>query len=240
MKMIHPHDLADMSARADGISLSIDLVYARADHPYNLFGEALYKPGAKLYLHKDFADIVTCAAMEAHRKYGWHFVLYDGLRPVEAQEAMQRTAIVRKNPHWCTGDNRLLSPPGAGAHPRGMAVDIWVLDANGDMVDMGTLPETLSEDPGRNMSHREWKDFGSEERSKNVAENRGRLEACMREAADYYGFPLFALPVEWWDFRFPKGMYEQYAPLSDRELPDPMCPPLPRVAQDGNGPPRLS
>ncbi len=34
--------------------------------------------------------------------------------------------------------------------------------------------------------------------------------------------PAIGLPQEWWDFRLPAEIFEQYAPLSDAELPPQM------------------
>ncbi|MBL4804673.1 MAG: hypothetical protein JKY71_07385, partial [Alphaproteobacteria bacterium] len=38
-------------------------------------------------------------------------------------------------------------------------------------------------------------------------------------AAHKLGITLFPLPQEWWDFRLPPAYTDQYAPLSDADLP---------------------
>ena len=44
------------------------------------------------------------------------------------QTAMGKTQIVKDNPDWLEEPNRMVSPPGNGAHPRGMAIDVCVFD----------------------------------------------------------------------------------------------------------------
>lgn len=208
------HDLVDMRLYLDEAPLEIDLVYAKAHHPENIFGCALYRMDAPFFLHKDLAQITLDAAKSLHKDFGWTSVLMDGLRPIEAQAAMQETDIVKANPHWCQEPNRLLSPPGHGGHPRGMAVDIVCLDDEGARVDMGTAFDHLSEDPDYNPAARSFTNL-----SDDVLENRARLERAMVKAAQDLNLPLLPLPAEWWDFRFPRDFYERYAPLSDQELP---------------------
>ncbi len=103
---------------AAGEPVQIDLVYADADHPENIFKTALYHPDAVLSLHCDLARIVLLAARSLHKKHGWVLVLKDGLRTIEAQARMMETEIVRQNPQWLI-EPRMLSSPGQGGHPRG-------------------------------------------------------------------------------------------------------------------------
>ncbi len=211
MNRIPPSDLTDMAALADTHPLRVDLVYADAAHPENIFKAALYRPGATLWLHTLFAPIVIKAARSLHDRYNARLVLKDGLRPVEAQAAMQGTAIVRANPQWCEGDSRLLSKPGQGGHPRGMAVDVAVEDAaTGQAWDMGTAFDTMTPE-----SARACRDFPPE-----IIDHRARLERAFAESAALLDLPLLPLPSEWWDFRFPGSFTENYAPVSDIDLPE--------------------
>ncbi|HEY8190037.1 MAG TPA: D-Ala-D-Ala dipeptidase, partial [Micavibrio sp.] len=119
---ILPTDLIAMDTVAKETPLRIDLVYAQAAHPENIFKQALYRPQARLWLHREFAAVVTLAAKRCHEATGLVFVLKDGMRPIEAQILMRETPIVKANPHWIQDPTRLLSDPGKGGHPRGMAV----------------------------------------------------------------------------------------------------------------------
>jgi D-alanyl-D-alanine dipeptidase len=204
-----------MTAFGAAFPLRVDLVYADGGHPENIFKTALYRPGARLWLHAEFAAVVLTASRLMAERHGGVFILKDGLRTVEAQAAMQRTAIVRANPHWSHGPERLLSLPGQGGHPRGMAVDVVVADAaTGALWDMGTSFDHLSTDPQTNPARRGYQGF-----AQNILDNRQRLEACFNDAARLLNVPLLPLPSEWWDFRFPASHSERYVAVSDADLP---------------------
>ena len=50
--------------------IEIDLVYADAAHPENIFGAALYRDGAQFWLHRELADIVLNLARLAQSERG--------------------------------------------------------------------------------------------------------------------------------------------------------------------------
>ena len=58
--------------------------------------------------------------------------------------------------------------------------------------------------------------------SEEIKYNRALLDDAMSQAASALNIPLFPLPQEWWDFRLPPGISNQYAPLSDLDLPEEM------------------
>ena len=200
-EMIKPEDLVCMD---DTNLYRVELAYAREDN--HLFGERIYRPDAQLWLHRDLAQIVNKAAKMALSDE-FRFVLYDGLRTTDAQERMLQTQAVKENPQWLE-EPRLLSPPGAGAHPRAMAIDCSLEMLDGELVDMGTAFDDLSQD-----AHR---------KTPIAQDNRKRLEDYMMNAAHDLHLPLLPLPQEWWDFRMPREVYECYAPLSDSDLPPDM------------------
>lgn len=135
--------------------LRTDLAYAKDDNL--LFGERIYRPDAGLWLHLDLAKITENAARKIHQAHGWRLVVYDGLRTTDAQARMLRTQRVEDNPRWLE-EPRLLSPPGAGGHPRGMAVDVGLEDSSGQIVDMGTPFDFLAPSPeaAHNPAHRDY------------------------------------------------------------------------------------
>lgn len=216
MKKISPDDLIPMDLCASVFPLKIDLAYAY-DHVPNIFG-SVYSEKAHLWLHRDLAKIVALAARLCHQETGFSFVLYDGLRTSDAQAKMAESDIVKANPHWME-EPRLLSPPGAGAHPRGMAIDVTLADEKGALIDMGTVFDHLAENPHPdfNPAHRDYTHLAPAHR-----ENRAILDRAMLQAANALDFPLVLLPQEWWDFRLPKDVYEACAPLSDVDLPSEM------------------
>lgn len=202
-KKIDPKTLVAMDVYAKDAPVMIDLAYARPDNL--LFGERIYKPDARLWLHKDLAAIVVKAAKDIYNAHGLKCILFDGLRTTDAQERMLKTRRVQENPHWLE-EPRLLSPPGAGAHPRGMAIDISI-----ERLDMGTPFDDLTDKAHRKYPHAEA-----------IHMNRALLEDAMMRAADDLNLELFALPQEWWDYRMPQSIYESFDPLSESDLPEEM------------------
>ncbi len=216
MKKINPKQLIAMNAYINSHPISIHVAYAQDDN--ELFRERIYRKDAGLWLHEDIAKIVLRAAEICYNTYGYGFLLYDGLRTVEAQEAMLHTQRVRENPQWLK-EPRLLSPPGAGGHPRGMAIDIDLLDAAGNTPNMGTVFDYLAKDsaPEHNPAHR---NYGA--LTNDVRTNRAMLTNSMMQASAELKTPLLPLPEEWWDFRLPPSVSNQYEPLSDSMLPPQM------------------
>ncbi|MBW7910928.1 MAG: D-Ala-D-Ala dipeptidase [Alphaproteobacteria bacterium] len=210
-------DLLPLEDFTNSHPLRVDLVYAQEKHPDNMFGCAIYRADARMLCHRKFLPIILDAALLCHAQSGLSFELKDCLRTVEAQEMMRQTDIVKANPHWLEEPNRLLSPPGKGGHPRGMAIDIILLDANGDEVDMGTRFDYLTPDSARNPAARSFRDLPAD-----VLARRQLLENCMMQSAAKHELPLLPLPQEWWDFRFPRDLYDLYAPVQDVQMP-PAC-----------------
>lgn len=211
---ISPDDLVCLDDLQSSHPVKVDLVYAQKDHPDNIFKTNIYKPDAKMWGHRLLVDIVLRAADICFHQKKWIFELKDFLRTTDSQGKMLETDIVKRNPQWLEEPGRLLSPPGKGGHPRAMAVDIILLDQNGDAVDMGTTFDYLTEDRQNNPAARNYTDF-----SEQVLESRRFLEDCMMQAAREQGHDLLPLPQEWWDFRFLPDFTAQYQPLSDHDLP---------------------
>lgn len=217
LKTVNYSEIVPMDVFAGPHPVAVDLVYADSAHPENNFGR-IYRKGARLWLHEDLAAVALLASGMCRRERpGTVMVLKDGLRTVEAQTIILRSGIVRNNPHWLEGPNRLLSPPGKGAHPRAMAIDISLADDNGEVPDMGSAFDFLSEDRAHNPSARGFNDIAASAR-----QNRQLLESSMVRAASALKIPLLPLPDEWWDFRLPGEIYETYAPLRDADLPEQM------------------
>jgi len=221
MQSINPEDLVPMDVFEDEYPIIVDIVYTQAEHPENVFKTALYRLNTKLWLHKDMARIVLRAASICFHQQGWKLRLKDGLRTVEAQAAMLETEIVKANPQWIAeGPKRLLSPPGRGGHPRGMAIDVTVQDEDANTVDMGTIFDYLTKDPDNNPAARNYNDFG--ENTDEILRNRKVLEDAFLKAGEEDGKEILPLPQEWWDFRFPYEYSRQFKPLSDHDLPEEM------------------
>ena len=212
---IAPEDLTCMDMYDDMYHYRVELAYAREDNL--LFEERIYRKDAHLWLHKDLALVVQKAALLCIEEYNLRFILHDGLRTVEAQEAMMHTQRVRDNPHWLE-EPRLLSSPGGGGHPRGMAIDIGLESLEGELLNMGCAFDYLAEDPSQehNPAHRNYR------HTADIRKNRNILDSCMEDTAQALGIPLFPLPEEWWDFRLPHTFYSKYTPISEQGLPQNM------------------
>ena len=208
LKTIHPQALIPMDIFEEKGRLRVDLAYAGSDS----FCGAIYRKNARLWLHEDLATIVVLASGLCQKRHGSGLVIYDGLRTVSAQEKMGQCAAVKAHPHWLEGPDRVISSPGMGGHPRAMAIDVTIEDA-----EMGTAFDQFPEGgagPETNRAHRAYMNLPEA-----IKQNRKNLEACMMDAARILGLTLIPLSVEWWDFRFPAEYTNQYAPLDEIDLP---------------------
>src|ERR1700722_953423 len=178
MKKIAPTELVALDDFVTTHPIKVDLVYAKPDHPDNMFKTKIYRPDARMWGHRELVDIILAAAQACFERTGWIFEIKDCLRTGEAQALMRDTDIVKAHPQWLEEPGRLLSPPGAGGHPRGMAVDIILVDKNGDEIDMGTRFDFLTEDRANNPAARNYTKF-----SKAILDNRKVLEDSMMQAA---------------------------------------------------------
>jgi D-alanyl-D-alanine dipeptidase len=188
MKNLSPDDFICLDDLQHKHPFVVRCDYARHDN--QLLGEAIYKPDAKVWAHKDLAAITIKAAQLAHEAHGYTMILYDCLRTSTAQDKMAQTQRALANPHWME-EPRLLSPPGTGAHPRGMAIDVSLLDKRGILLDMGTPFDLMSENsaPEHNPAHREHPYLPN-----HVKANRASLDNAMMDAAKVLGLELMPLP----------------------------------------------
>lgn len=212
MNKISPADLVPMDMFVGKEPIIVDLVYAKGDHPRNIFGEALYHGESRFWAHRDLALITLMTARTLNKDHGYSLELKDCLRTTDAQAAMGETQIVKDNPDWLEEPNRMVSPPGNGAHPRGMAIDVCVIDKDGQEIDLGTPFDDMVPEAYRSC------DTLSEE----IQKQRKILESAFMDSADKLDMEFLPLPAEWWDFRFPSSTYRQYEALSDHDLPPQM------------------
>ncbi len=203
--------------------LEVKAAYADPEYRDNHFG-VIYHPKASVWLHQDLAQVLQRAGEILHAQQGWRLQVLDGLRPMEAQCRMARYVkdneeelmAVCKAGGLQMGD--LISPPGAGAHPRGLAVDVQPIDQEGNKINMGCSFDDFNLRASRSAT-----DFGlSPAENARIVANRKILEAAFDTAAAEFNFPLYKLPSEIWDFRATPEHFKKFAPLSDRDLPKEM------------------
>ena len=151
----------------------IDMMYASAD---NFTGKAIYS--SKLCFLHPKAEAALRRAIDGATKLGLQIKIFDAFRPQSAQEALWAFAP----------DPDYIADPAKGSnHTRGVAVDLTLLDAIGNELDMGTPVDTMTV-----VSHHFYLDLPV-----SVQVNRARLLMVMLEA----GFVHH--PNEWWHYQLP-------------------------------------
>jgi D-alanyl-D-alanine dipeptidase len=196
-----------------GAPLHINLIYAQREHPDNHF-KGLYHPTARLlWAHKDIAPVVVLTSLICKANYGWRIQVNDCFRPVEAQEKMMASGY----------DPSLVSLPGAGAHPRGMAINMQPIDKHDQPIEMGTAYDCFAEDLDNNPAARNFTRFKkSASEILGIRARRHALETAVHISADLLGLPIYPLPQEWWDFRFEEKAWSEFEPVREAELPSHM------------------
>jgi D-alanyl-D-alanine dipeptidase len=144
----------------------------------------------KCYLRPEIAEQLIQLNQSIKEKYNYQFKVFDCYRPRPAQ---QKLWDIVPNPIYVT-------PPEKGSmHNRGMAVDLTLVDGDGNVLDMGTEYDFF----GR-AAHIDNFDL-----PQNVLDNRVLLQELMKSI----GFQT--IQSEWWHFSHSQKMF----PLSDWEWP---------------------
>ncbi|MCB0372076.1 MAG: M15 family metallopeptidase [Muricauda sp.] len=168
--------LADFS---DGFAY--DLRYATE----NNFTESQIYDCARCYLRKETAEAIVRAQQQL-RAQGLGLKLFDCYRPKPYQ---QRLWDKVPNPDY-------VAPPSEGSmHSRGAAVDLTIVDANGNELDMGTPYDFFGREAHYNYSRLPGK----------VIANRRLLRKTMESVG------LNGIRTEWWHFSYQKKSF----PLED-------------------------
>ena len=165
-------------------SFVLDIRYAT---PNNFMKEAVY-PCGKCLLRKRVAQALIAANNEFKTK-GYHIKIFDGYRPLSVQWILWNKT---------SNKNYVANPRTGSNHNRGRAVDITLVDQNGEQIEMGTEYDFF----GRRANHT------YTNLPKNVLENRLLLKNMMLK----HGFT--SIRSEWWHYNFKT----RYA-LSDEALP---------------------
>ena len=167
--------------------VDINLIYATNE---NFTGIPVYKRPI-CYLHEDAAKALLRASQEAS-SIGLKLVIFDALRPTEAQWKLWNH----------TPDPNFLANPERGSpHSRGVAIDLSLLDQNGNQLEMGTEFDAFTP-----LSH-----HGNKEISIIARKNRLLLLGIMTSAGwDYY-------KNEWWHYQLFES--RKYPLINDEDVP---------------------
>jgi D-alanyl-D-alanine dipeptidase len=163
--------------------VSIDLRYAG---PNNFIGHDLYSPYDCAWLHVEAASALerVVAWLKVERP-GARVLVLDALRPQRVQQELWDALAG-------TDLQMYLADPSRGSiHSYGMALDITILDENGDELDMGTGFDDMTE-----LSHPALEEgfLKHGELTQQQVNNRALLRAAMFQA----GF--VGINTEWWHF----------------------------------------
>jgi zinc D-Ala-D-Ala dipeptidase len=161
-------ELVDLEEEVSGIRL--DIRYATED---NFMGEQLY-PVAKAVLRKPAAESLT-EVQEEFGDQGLGLKVFDGYRPYEVTEKIWEPY---QDPDY-VGD-----PAEGSRHNRGCAVDLTLVDGNGEGLLMPTDFDDFSERAGHDYE--------------DLPEEAVRNRDLLREAMESHGF--VALETEWWHY----------------------------------------
>ncbi|MCL2101097.1 MAG: hypothetical protein FWH22_05225 [Fibromonadales bacterium] len=167
-----------------GISnLLVQMPYATFD---NFTGHNLYCGIQRAFLHKDAMQKLRWAAnLLKKQEPNYKFVLLDAGRSNQAQEALR--AAVRGTP-W---QHFVSSPQRGSIHAYGMAVDVGLLDENGELVDMGLPYDSFAFYAGKKGEEQALEQGLLTEAQ---IKNREFLRSIMRQSG------WINLPSEWWHF----------------------------------------
>jgi|GEM_PF-2801279 len=160
------------------ILILLDIKYATAD---NFVEEKMYDCG-KCFLRPEVARAMV-KAQAMLREQGYGLLMYDCYRPKPFQQKL-----------WDkVPDPRYVSPPGSGSmHGRGLAVDLTLVDAEGNLMDMGTGYDFFGE-----RAYQTFEDLPSD-----VLANRKLLNKTMEAVG------LSPIRTEWWHFSMRGLKYE--------------------------------
>jgi zinc D-Ala-D-Ala dipeptidase len=150
-----------------------DVHYATTN---NFTGKILY-PSAKVFLRKIVADHLSQANQFLKSNHNLRIKIFDGFRPLFVQKLM-----------WeILPDERYVADPSKGSkHNRGAAVDITLVDSDGNELEMGTPYDDFTERAS----------FSAHDVSDLTKTNRKLLRNVMHQ------FGFFPMETEWWHFDF--------------------------------------
>lgn len=171
--MIQDTQLIDVAKKFP--QLHIDMKYATAD---NITGQPIYS-SSQCLLHADAIGALEKSIEIAHLA-GFSILVLDAYRPQKAQELLW---------HACPHPDYVVPLSQGSNHSRGTAIDVTLIDASGQILDMGTGFDEMNA-----LSH-------SYHPALNPSFQRNRLllNAVM------FGGGFTGIPTEWWHFELPQA-----------------------------------
>lgn len=152
-------------------NIVLDMRYATSN---NFTGDVIYN-SSRCFLHQDALQKLE-AAIELAAQQNLRLKILDAYRPQAAQEKLWAV---------CPDPNYVAPPQSGSHHTRGVAVDLTLIDASGQELDMGTPFDSFDV-----TSH-----HGTTRICRQAAHNRYVLLGIMMSA----GWDLFI--NEWWHYQ---------------------------------------
>ncbi|PTA89030.1 D-alanyl-D-alanine dipeptidase [Kosakonia sp. H7A] len=169
--MIQDTSLVDLAERFP--QLNIDMKYATTD---NITGQQIYSVACCL-LHSDAAKALE-KSIEIARVAGFTLKVLDAYRPQKAQAMLWRA---------CPDQDYVVPLSQGSNHSRGTAIDVTLIDADGNVLDMGTGFDEMNV-----LSHPYHPGLATP-----FQHNRLLLNAVM------LGGGFCGIATEWWHFELP-------------------------------------
>ena len=188
------------------VPIPLEQFAMESPHPYEKLG-ASYGETSAYHLRQGVLDALVAAQVQLQKQHpGWRIQIFDAYRPVEVQQFMvnytfaEVVQVQNLNPETLSDNQRnaiwqevykiwavpSLDPMTPPPHSTGAAVDITLVDATGQPIDMGS--------PIDELSPRSHPDYYANQPEKPYHDNRQLL----REVMDSAGFRRH--PNEWWHF----------------------------------------
>ena len=168
----------------ENTGIKLDIKYAGTD---NFTKKKIY-PCGRCFLRPEVAEKIVEIQKELKERYGFGLKLFDCYRPGPAQQRL-----------WdAVPDPDYVTPPAKGSmHSRGLAVDLTIVDKNGNDLNMGTPYDYFGVE-----AHHDYEGFAAE-----IQKNR----VLIKKVLELHG--LSSIRTEWWHYSMTKKSY----PLSDWE-----------------------
>ena len=166
-------------------TLLVDLKYSSMD---NFLGADVYGTLENCYLQKDVAEKLVLAQLFLKTKFPYYsLIVYDGVRPRSVQKIMWEIIQVP-----AADKTKYLSGPLYGSlHNYGAAIDLSIVDEQGNSLDMGTKYDYFGE---LAYPTKEEQLFSEGKLTAKQITNRKLLRSIMEQA----GFST--IETEWWHF----------------------------------------
>lgn len=167
--------------RSDVIAL--DLRYATTN---NFTGQNLYGKFDRAFLHKLTASKLAQAAANLHsHRPGYKLLILDALRPRSVQRQLWDRVKGTEQQKY------VANPQSGSIHNFGFALDLTILDASGNELDMGTAFDDFTP-----LAQPRLENGFLKEGKINSQQLQNRL--LLRKVMEDAGF--IQLPIEWWHF----------------------------------------